>query len=99
MAAAPRYFPAVGALVGLSGAAVLGATALVLPPLVALLLSVAATLAMTGALHDYGLAVTVDGRGSATPAAALEVMPPNTSAQMVGLSSAKTMCAATDTAV
>lgn len=74
MAAAPRYFPAVGALVGLSGAAVLGATALVLPPLVALLLSVAATLAMTGALHEDGLADTFDGLGAATPAAALEVM-------------------------
>ena len=74
MAAAPRYFPAVGALVGLIGAAVLGATATVLPPLVALLLSVAVTLAVTGALHEDGLADTFDGLGAATPAAALEVM-------------------------
>lgn len=74
MAAAPRYFPAVGAVVGLFGAAVLGVAALVLPPLVALLLSVAATLVVTGALHEDGLADTFDGLGAATPAAALEVM-------------------------
>lgn len=74
MAAAPRYFPAVGALVGLFGAAILVATAAIWPPLVALLLSVVATLVVTGALHEDGLADTFDGLGAATPAAALEVM-------------------------
>ena len=60
---APRYLPAVGLLVGGLGAAVYGAAGLVLPTPVAILLSMAATLYVTGAFHEDGLADTADGLG------------------------------------
>ena len=74
MAAAPRYFPAVGAVIGAAGACVLVAAASVLPMAVAVLLSTAATVALTGALHEDGLADTFDGIGAATRERALEIM-------------------------
>lgn len=74
MAAAPRYFPAVGAFVGVAGAAMLLAAARVLPMPVAVLLSLGVTLALTGALHEDGLADTFDGLGGATRERALEIM-------------------------
>ena len=74
MAAAPRWFPAVGAVIGVAGACVLVAAASVLPMAVAVLLSTAATVALTGALHEDGLADTCDGMGAATRERALEVM-------------------------
>lgn len=58
-----RYFPLVGLLAGGIGAAVLGAARIGLPPLVAAGLAVAAVVAITGALHEDGLADTVDGLG------------------------------------
>ncbi len=58
---AARYFPVVGLLVGGVGAAVLAVARGGLPPLVAAGLAVAATVALTGALHEDGLADTVDG--------------------------------------
>lgn len=58
-----RYFPLVGALVGLWGAAVLWAAMLWWPPMVAALLSVAATVWLTGAFHEDGLADTFDALG------------------------------------
>jgi adenosylcobinamide-GDP ribazoletransferase len=60
-----RYFPMVGALVGVFGAAVYVGAALLWPPLVAALLSMAATAWLTGGFHEDGLADTCDGLGGA----------------------------------
>jgi adenosylcobinamide-GDP ribazoletransferase len=69
------WFPVVGALVG----AVLGATRLladlVLPPGPATALAVGAAIAVTGALHEDGLADTADGLGAhRAPERRLEIM-------------------------
>jgi adenosylcobinamide-GDP ribazoletransferase len=68
--------PVVGAAVGLLGAAVYGlAQALYLPPLPAAVLAIAATLAVTGGLHEDGLADVADGfGGGATRERKLEIM-------------------------
>lgn len=58
-----RHFPLVGALVGAWGAAVLWAAAAWWPPAVAAVLSVIATLWLTGAFHEDGLADTCDALG------------------------------------
>ena len=58
-----RYFPAVGLLIGVIGALVYFAAALLWPQPVAVLLSMAATIYATGAFHEDGLADTVDGLG------------------------------------
>lgn len=58
---AARYFPLAGLLVGGVGAVVLFVARTGLPALVAAGLAVAATAALTGALHEDGLADTVDG--------------------------------------
>jgi adenosylcobinamide-GDP ribazoletransferase len=72
---ATRYFPAVGLAVGVAGAAMFWACSLVFPPVVAVLLSMAATIGLTGAFHEDGLADTVDGLGGgATRERALEIM-------------------------
>ena len=60
-----RYFPLVGSCVGLVGAGVLWASSLVFPPAVGVGLSMAATLVMTGAFHEDGLADTFDALGGA----------------------------------
>lgn len=60
---AARWFPAVGWIVGAIGAAVtLGALQL-WPAPVAVLLGMVATLLVTGAFHEDGLADTIDGFG------------------------------------
>lgn len=75
LAAAPRYFPLIGALVGGVAAGVWWGAALVFPPLIAVLLSTGATLLLTGAFHEDGLADTFDGIGGGmTPARSLEIM-------------------------
>ncbi|MGF6756839.1 adenosylcobinamide-GDP ribazoletransferase [Paraburkholderia sp. GAS42] len=61
--AAARYFPLVGTLVGGLGAVVYLAALRVFPPGVAVLLSMAATLLVTGALHEDGLADCLDAFG------------------------------------
>jgi adenosylcobinamide-GDP ribazoletransferase len=68
--------PVVGVAVGLFGAGVYWlAQALHLPPLPAAALAVAATLAVTGALHEDGLADVADGfGGGATHERKLEIM-------------------------
>jgi adenosylcobinamide-GDP ribazoletransferase len=58
-----RYFPLVGAVVGLSGALVLGTAAAWWPPGVAVVISMAFTVWMTGAFHEDGLADTCDALG------------------------------------
>ncbi len=72
---ATRYLPLVGIGVGLVGAAVLTLAAAGLPQPVAALLSVVATLLLTGALHEDGLADTLDGLfGGVTREDALRIM-------------------------
>lgn len=61
--AAARYFPLVGAMVGALGALVYLAALRLFPPGVAVLLSMAATLAVTGAFHEDGLADSCDAFG------------------------------------
>lgn len=65
--ASARHFPVVGLAVGACAAAVLtgGAALWSLP--VALLLSMGATLALTGAFHEDGLADTFDALGGPAP--------------------------------
>jgi adenosylcobinamide-GDP ribazoletransferase len=63
--AAARYFPLVGALVGGFSALVYLAALHVFPASVAVLLSMAASLLVTGAFHEDGLADCVDAFGGA----------------------------------
>jgi adenosylcobinamide-GDP ribazoletransferase len=58
-----RHFPMVGGLVGLWGAVVLGVASLWWPPAVAVVLSMAATVWLTGGFHEDGWADTCDGLG------------------------------------
>jgi adenosylcobinamide-GDP ribazoletransferase len=60
---AARYFPLVGWVVGLIGVAVTWFASILLPPSVAVLLGMAATLLATGAFHEDGLADSCDGFG------------------------------------
>ncbi|GAB4038283.1 MAG: adenosylcobinamide-GDP ribazoletransferase [Rubrivivax sp.] len=70
-----RHFPLVGAGVGLVAAVVLWGALWLWPPLVAATLSVAATVWLTGAFHEDGLADTCDGLGGAVGRErALEIM-------------------------
>jgi adenosylcobinamide-GDP ribazoletransferase len=62
-----RHFPLVGALVGAVGAVVWLLALQLWPPLVAALMSLAATAWLTGAFHEDGLADTLDGLGGAVP--------------------------------
>ncbi len=70
-----RYFTTVGIFVGGLGALVLWATSLILPGPLPAILSTAATVLLTGAFHEDGLADTFDGLGGgATRERALEIM-------------------------
>jgi adenosylcobinamide-GDP ribazoletransferase len=70
-----RHFPAVGLVVGGVGAAVLLAASALWPPAIAVGLSMAATLWLTGGFHEDGLADTCDGLGGAVSRQrALEIM-------------------------
>lgn len=60
---AARYFPAVGFVVGGFSAAVWWCTAQILPLQIALLLSMAAGILVTGAFHEDGLSDFADGFG------------------------------------
>jgi len=67
VARASWAFPVAGAVVGLIGAITYGlAHALRLPALAAAVLALSATLLVTGALHEDGLADTADGFGGGT---------------------------------
>jgi adenosylcobinamide-GDP ribazoletransferase len=63
LAGASRYFPLIGVLVGAVGALVYLVALSLFPAGVAVLLSMAATLLLTGALHEDGLADCCDGLG------------------------------------
>ncbi|TWG80257.1 cobalamin-5'-phosphate synthase [Cupriavidus gilardii J11] len=63
--AAARYFPLIGVLVGAVGALVTLAALQWWPSGVAVLLGIAATLLLTGAFHEDGLADCVDAFGGA----------------------------------
>jgi adenosylcobinamide-GDP ribazoletransferase len=69
------YFPIVGMIIGLLGGLVLFGAQLLVPPAVAVLLSMGATVAVTGALHEDGLADSADGLiGGMEPQRRLEIM-------------------------
>ena len=65
-AASVRHYPLVGALVGAFCAGLFWLADFALPGSVALLLAVAAGLALTGAMHEDGLADSFDGIGAGT---------------------------------
>ena len=72
---AAALFPVAGVLVGIAGGLVLVvAGAIGVPPLAAAALAVAATMGLTGALHEDGLADVADGLGGSTPERRLEIM-------------------------
>ena len=72
---ATRYMPLVGLGIGGAAAAVFAAARTGLPPAPAALLALAATLLLTGALHEDGLADCCDGLGGGrTRADALRIM-------------------------
>ena len=75
LAASTRYYPLVGALIGAFAGGVFWLAHLAFPAGLALVLSTAATLLATGALHEDGFADTCDGiGGGATRERALEIM-------------------------
>ena len=63
LAQAARWFPTIGLIVGAIGALVFWLAAQCWPPMVAALLSMAATVYVTGAFHEDGLSDTADGLG------------------------------------
>ena len=72
---AAGLFPIAGCLVGIAGGVVLVVvSAIGVPPLVAAAISVAATMALTGGLHEDGLADVADSFGGATAERRLEIM-------------------------
>lgn len=60
---ASKYFPLVGILVGLFAAAVFYMASLLLPHALAVIFSMAASIYLTGAFHEDGLADSADGLG------------------------------------
>lgn len=72
---AARTFPIAGAITALPGAATLGMLlAIGVPPLPAATVSLAVGIALTGALHEDGLADTADGLAGRTPAQRIAIM-------------------------
>lgn len=70
-----RYFPLVGALVGLACGGVFVGASMVWSGLLAALLATTAGILITGAFHEDGLADTADGLGGGqTPERRLEIM-------------------------
>jgi adenosylcobinamide-GDP ribazoletransferase len=58
-----KYFPLIGIIVGLVGAGIFALSAQFLPQNVAVLISMASTVYLTGAFHEDGLADSADGLG------------------------------------
>jgi len=72
---AARVFPIVGALIGILGAVVLAiVTSLGVPLIVGVALTIGVTIAVTGGLHEDGLADTADSLGGTTAEQKLEIM-------------------------
>jgi len=65
--ASPRWYPAAGVLIGLITGVIYWGAVLVFPPLIAVLVSVAAGLIVTGGLHEDGFADACDGLGGVRP--------------------------------
>lgn len=75
MARATRWYAFVGLAIGLALGALFWALSTILPQAVAALLTVAAAMLLTGALHEDGLADIADGvGGSADRSRAMEIM-------------------------
>jgi adenosylcobinamide-GDP ribazoletransferase len=75
MTASPRWYPAVGLLVGSIAGLVYAAAVLAFPPQIAAALAVGAGVLLTGCLHEDGFADTCDGLGGgATVERALTIM-------------------------
>lgn len=74
LAGAMRAFPVAGVVVGLIGGCVFWASAQILTPVLGGLLAVLATMALTGGLHEDGLADTADGFGGRDREKRLEIM-------------------------
>jgi len=73
--ATPRWYPAVGVLVGVLVAVVWWGSAQVFPPLVAAVLCTVASVLITGAFHEDGFADACDGLGGGqTRERVLEIM-------------------------
>lgn len=70
-----RWFPVAGLLIAIAPALVWAVASQWLPPMVAAGLAIMAAIALTGALHEDGLADTADGLGGGHPRErALEIM-------------------------
>ena len=65
--ASPRWYPAVGVVIGLICGVIFWGAALLFPPVVAVLAATAAGLIVTGALHEDGFADACDGLGGFRP--------------------------------
>jgi len=75
LASGPRYYPAVGLIIGGIVATVYWAALYLFEPIMAVLLATAVSLLITGAFHEDGLADTFDGiGGGADQARTLEIM-------------------------
>ena len=75
LAAATRYYPLVGAMIGAFAGGVFWLAHLVFPTSLAIVLAIAASLLATGALHEDGFADACDGLGGGvTRERALEIM-------------------------
>ncbi len=75
MARATRWYSAIGLAIGIALAIILFALSTILPQAIAVLLTVAAGMVLTGALHEDGLADLADGLGgSQSRGRALEIM-------------------------
>ena len=75
LAAATRYYPLVGAMIGALSGGVFWLAHLVFPASLSVVLATAASLIATGAFHEDGFADTCDGLGGgATRERALEIM-------------------------
>lgn len=74
LAAAPRYYPLVGSLVGVICALVYAASVAYFTPALGVLLAVATGALVTGAFHEDGLADTFDGLGGLDRDRTLSIM-------------------------
>ncbi len=74
-AASVRHYPLVGVLIGMTAAATYAAVATIYPAPVAVLISTAAVILLTGGFHEDGLSDTFDGIGGGhARERALEIM-------------------------